>query len=98
MAAKTVAFGDAARLRILRGAQLLAEAVAPTLGPFGRHVLLGQPFVPPKVSGHGYEIAQSLDLGDPLQQIGVRALRDVAWRTSDAVGDGTATAIVLASA
>jgi chaperonin GroEL len=98
MAGRRVIFGAAARRALLRGAGLLAEAAGRTLGPAGRTVLLDRPFAAPIVSRNGYGIAQQIDLPDRLENLGVQALREVAWRTSDAVGDGTATAMVLTRA
>ena len=77
---------------------VLARIAGCTLGPSGRRVLIEQPFAAPKLTGSGYEIARALDLADPVHNAGVRMLRQVAWSTKDAVGDGTATAIVLAHA
>ena len=96
--ARRVIFGDAARLALLRGAGRLAEVVGRTLGPAARTVLIERGFATPIVSRNGYAIAKLLDLEDPLENLGVRALREVAWRTSDAVGDGTSTAMVLTRA
>jgi chaperonin GroEL len=81
-----------------RGMDVLARITASTLGPSGRRVLIEQPFAAPRMTGNGYEIARTLDLADPVQNAGVRMLRQVAWSTKDAVGDGTATAIVVAHA
>lgn len=96
--ASTISFGPAGWSRIGSGMQVLAKLTASTLGPSGRRVLIEQPFAAPKFSASGYEIAQTLDLADPVQNAGVRLLRQVAWSTKDAVGDGTATAIVMAHA
>jgi chaperonin GroEL len=90
--------GPAGWHELRRGMAVLARIAGATLGPSGRRVLLEQAFATPKLTGSGYEIARTLDLADPLQNAGVRLLREVAWRTKDAVGDGTATAIVIAHA
>lgn len=97
-ARRQVTFGNAARRSLLRGADLLADALAPTLGPAGRRVLIERPFATPLLSGNGYAIAKAVELADPRADLGVRALREVAWRTSDEVGDGTTTAMLLTRA
>ena len=90
-----VTFGSPARQALLRGADLLADALRPTLGPAGRRVLIERPFASPLLSANGYAIAKEVELSDPLANLGVRALREVAWRTSNEVGDGTTTAMLL---
>lgn len=92
----TVVHGHAARLALLRGLDVLAAAVRPTLGPAGRSVMIERPFARPIVSRSGYAIAKHVHLDDPIADMGVRTLREVGWRTADEVGDGTTTAMVLA--
>jgi chaperonin GroEL len=93
-----VIFGNEARLALLRGAELLADVAGRTLGPAGRTVLIDRRFGAPVTSRSGYGIAKLIDIPDRLENLGVQALREVAWRTSDAVGDGTTTAMVLTHA
>ena len=93
-----IRLGPAGWNGLRRGMGVLARIAASTLGPSGRRVLIEQPFAAPQLTGSGYEIARTLELADPVQNAGVRMLRQVAWSTKDAVGDGTATTIVLAHA
>jgi chaperonin GroEL len=95
---KRMMFGDEARRAILRGAGLLADVAGRTLGPAGGTVLIDRRFAAPITSRSGYEIAKLIDVPDRLENLGVQALREVAWRTADAVGDGTTTAMVLTRA
>ena len=98
MAAKTIRFGEEAGSALARGVDLAADLVATTIGPAGRSVLIGNEHAPPVLLRQGYAIMKQLDLGDPGAQLGVQAMRELAWRTSDQVGDGTSTAIVMARA
>ena len=95
---RSVIFGDEARRAILRGAELLADVAGRTLGPAGRTVLIDRRFAAPVASRSGYGIAKLVEVPDRLENLGVQALREVAWRTSEAVGDATTTAMVLTHA
>lgn len=98
MGARAIHFAGDARSRILKGADIVADLAELTLGPAARHVLVDRAHAHPVITGGGYAVALEVDLSDPTAQLGARALRDLAWRTSDTVGDGTATAIVLCRA
>ncbi|MEZ5860093.1 MAG: TCP-1/cpn60 chaperonin family protein [Geminicoccaceae bacterium] len=98
MNAKVVRVGEAARQPAMRGIDLVADLVAGTMGPAGRAVLVGRNHAPPLLLRNGYAIARNLELGSRDEQAGVLLMRDLAWRTSDAVGDGTSTAILAARA
>jgi chaperonin GroEL len=98
MAAKTVRFGAAAGEPLARGVDIAADLVATTLGPAGRAVLIGRAHTAPLMLRNGYAVVQQLDLADVERQTGVLMMRELAWRTSDQVGDGTSTAIVMARA
>jgi chaperonin GroEL len=98
MVAKVVRWGDAADMPLARGVDIAADLVATTLGPAGRAVLVARPYASPLLLREGHAIVQQLDLADPAQQMGVQAMRELAWRTSDQAGDGTSTAIVMARA
>src|SRR5438445_1150365 len=98
MAAKEISFHQAARDQILRGVQTLSDAVAVTLGPKGRNVVLEKSFGPPTVTKDGVTVAKEIDLGDRFQNMGAQMVREVATKTSDVAGDGTTTATVLAAA
>lgn len=95
---RCLAFGDEAQAAILRGAGMVARTVATTLGPAGRAVLIGRAHAAPLLSRQGHAIAKTIELSDPLANLGARALREVAWRMDDELGDGTTTAIVLTHA
>jgi chaperonin GroEL len=95
MAARHLSFDAAAREQVLRGAEIVGDLAELTLGPRARNVLVGRAFAPPVITDCGYVVALAVDLADATEQIGVQALRDLAWRTSDEVGDGTATAISI---
>ncbi len=97
-AARRVLYGHEARASLLQGMDLLADTVAPTLGPAGRAVLVERPFAKPVLARGGYAIARQLELEPPMANMGVRALREVASRTSDEVGDGTTSAMVMTRA
>ena len=97
MAAKQVLFGDDARVRIVRGVNVLANAVKTTLGPKGRNVVLERSFGAPTVTKDGVSVAE-IELKDKFENIGAQLVKDVASKTSDNAGDGTTTATVLAQA
>jgi chaperonin GroEL len=98
MAAKDVRFSGDARDRLLRGVDILANAVKVTLGPKGRHVLIEKSFGAPRVTKDGVTVAKEIELDDKFENMGAQMLREVASKTSDAAGDGTTTASVLAQA
>src|SRR6201991_1210088 len=96
MASKQVLFGDDARVRIVRGVNILANAVKTTLGPKGRNVVLERSFGAPTVTKDGVSVAKEIELKDKFENIGAQLVKDVASKTSDNAGDGTTTATVLA--
>jgi len=98
MAAKQVIFADDARRKIVRGVNLLADAVKVTLGPKGRNVVLERSFGAPTVTKDGVSVAKEIELKDRFENIGAQLVKEVASRTSDTAGDGTTTAAVLAQA
>jgi chaperonin GroEL len=98
MAAKDVKFSQDARDRMLRGVDILAEAVKVTLGPKGRNVVLEKSFGAPRVTKDGVTVAKEIELEDKFENMGAQMLREVASKTSDVAGDGTTTATVLAQA
>jgi len=98
MAAKQVLFADDARVRIVRGVNVLANAVKTTLGPKGRNVVLERSFGAPSVTKDGVSVAKEIELKDKFENIGAQLVKDVASKTSDNAGDGTTTATVLAQA
>ncbi len=98
MAAKQVKFGDEARHEILRGVNVLANAVRETLGPKGRNVILEKSFGAPTVTKDGVSVAKEIELEDKFQNMGAQMVKEVASKTSDIAGDGTTTATVLAQA
>ncbi|MEX3689782.1 chaperonin GroEL [Paraburkholderia sp. BR14263] len=98
MAAKDIVFGDIARTKLIEGVNLLADAVKVTLGPKGRNVVLERSFGAPVVTKDGVSVAREIELADKLQNIGAQVVKEVASKTSDAAGDGTTTATVLAQA
>src|SRR5687767_6603250 len=93
---KLITYGDASRQAILRGVNGLADAVKVTLGPKGRNVILSTSFGAPTVTKDGVTVAKEIDLPDPYENMGAQMVREVASKTSDAAGDGTTTATVLA--
>src|SRR2546423_13651156 len=97
MAAKELTFHQAAREQILRGVKTLSDAVAVTLGPKGRNVVLEKSFGAPTVTKDGVTVAKEIELGDRFQNMGAQMVREVATKTSDVAGDGTTTATVLAA-
>ena len=98
MAAKQLLFDEAARQALLRGVSKLAKAVVATLGPKGRNVVLDKKFGSPTVTKDGVTVAKEIELEDPYENMGAQMVREVASKTSDAAGDGTTTATVLAEA
>jgi len=98
MAAKTVKFGQDARDRILRGVNVLADAVTVTLGPKGRNVVIEKSFGAPVVTKDGVTVAKEIELEDKFENMGAQMVKEVASKTSDVAGDGTTTATVLARA
>ena len=98
MAAKDVVFGGEARARMVEGVNILANAVKTTLGPKGRNVVLERSFGAPTVTKDGVSVAKEIELKDKLQNMGAQMVKEVASKTSDAAGDGTTTATVLAQA
>jgi len=98
MAAKDVRFGGDARERMLRGVDILADAVKVTLGPKGRNVVLDKSFGAPRITKDGVTVAKEIELSDKFENMGAQMVREVASKTSDIAGDGTTTATVLAQA
>src|SRR5712675_1459920 len=96
MAAKQLLFDEAARAKILRGVELLSRAVKVTLGPKGRNVVIDKKFGSPTVTKDGVTVAKEVELPDPYENMGAQMVKEVASKTSDAAGDGTTTATVLA--
>jgi chaperonin GroEL len=96
MAAKEVRFGDDARSRMMRGVNILAQAVKVTLGPKGRNVVLDKSFGAPTVTKDGVSVAKEIELTDKFENMGAQLVKEVASKTSDIAGDGTTTATVLA--
>ena len=96
MAAKDVRFGPDARDRILRGVDILANAVKVTLGPKGRNVVIEKSFGAPRITKDGVTVAKEIELADRFENLGAQLIREVASKTNDLAGDGTTTATVLA--
>jgi chaperonin GroEL len=96
MAAKQLLFDESARQKVLRGVELLARAVKVTLGPKGRNVVIDKKFGSPTVTKDGVTVAKEVELPDPYENMGAQMVKEVASKTSDAAGDGTTTATVLA--
>ena len=96
MAAKEIRFGDDARSRMVRGVNILANAVKATLGPKGRNVVLEKSFGSPTVTKDGVSVAKEIELKDKFENMGAQMVKEVASQTSDVAGDGTTTATVLA--
>jgi chaperonin GroEL len=96
MAAKEVKFATEARERMLRGIEILANAVKVTLGPKGRNVVIEKSFGAPRITKDGVTVAKEIELEDKFENMGAQMVREVASRTSDIAGDGTTTATVLA--
>jgi len=98
MAAKDVIFDTKAREKMLRGVDVLADAVKVTLGPKGRNVVIDKAFGAPRITKDGVTVAKEIELEDKFENMGAQVMREVAARTSDTAGDGTTTATVLAQA
>src|SRR5512140_13525 len=98
MAAKDVRFAQDARERMLRGVNILADAVKVTLGPKGRNVVLDKSFGAPRITKDGVTVAKEIELEDKFENMGAQMVREVASKTNDLAGDGTTTATVLAQA
>ncbi|MGH7051639.1 MAG: chaperonin GroEL [Acetobacteraceae bacterium] len=98
MTAKDVRFGVDARRRMLRGVDILADAVKVTLGPRGRNVILDKSYGAPRITKDGVTVAKEIELADKFENMGAQMVREVASKTNDIAGDGTTTAIVLARA
>ena len=98
MAAKEVRFGGEARDKMLRGVDILANAVKVTLGPKGRNVVLDKSFGAPRITKDGVTVAKEIELEDKFENMGAQMVREVAQKTNDTAGDGTTTATVLAQA
>src|SRR5690606_18527550 len=98
MAAKEVKFSQDARQRMLRGVDILADAVKVTLGPKGRNVVLEKSFGAPRITKDGVTVAKDIELADKFENMGAQMVREVASKTNDLAGDGTTTATVLAQA
>src|SRR6202045_2856085 len=98
MAAKDVRFSSDAREKMLRGVDVLANAVRVTLGPKGRNVIIDKSFGAPRITKDGVTVAKEIELEDKFENMGAQMVREVASKTSDIAGDGTTTATVLAAA
>jgi chaperonin GroEL len=98
MAGKILSYSEEARQKLKRGVDILAKAVAVTLGPRGRNVVIDRKFGAPTITKDGVTVAKEIDLKDPQENMGVQMIREVAEKTSDEAGDGTTTATVLAHA
>ena len=94
--AKQITYSDTSRQAILRGVNQLADAVKVTLGPRGRNVVLEKKYGGPMITKDGVTVAKEIELKDPLENMGVQMVREVASKTSDVAGDGTTTATILA--
>src|SRR6201992_1392064 len=98
MSAKEVKFSTDARTRMLRGVEILADAVKGPLGPKGRNVVIDKSFGAPRITKDGVTVAKEIELADKFENMGAQMIREVASKTSDQAGDGTTTATVLAHA
>lgn len=98
MAAKEVKFGSDARVKMLRGVDILADAVKVTLGPKGRNVVIEKSFGAPRITKDGVSVAKEIELSDKFENMGAQMVKEVAQKTADLAGDGTTTATVLAQA
>src|ERR1700759_422507 len=98
MAAKVVRFGDDARRHMLRGVDMLAQAVKVTLGPKGRNVILDKSYGAPRITKDGVSVAREIELADKFENMGAQMVREAAAKTNEIAGDGTTTAVVLAQA
>jgi chaperonin GroEL len=98
MAAKEIKFHTDARDRMMKGVNLLTDAVKVTLGPKGRNVVLDKSFGAPRITKDGIAVAKEIELSDKFENMGAQMVREVASRTNDEAGDGTTTATILAQA
>ena len=98
MAAKDIRFGEDARAKMVRGVNVLANAVKATLGPKGRNVVLQKSYGAPTITKDGVSVAKEIELADAFENMGAQMVKEVASKTSDNAGDGTTTATVLAQA
>ena len=98
MAAKDVRFGDDARSRMIRGVNILANAVKVTLGPKGRNAIIESPFGGPKITKDGVTVAKDIEFANRYHNIGASLVKQVASKANDEAGDGTTTATILARA
>ena len=98
MSAKDVRFGADSRERMLRGVDIIANAVKVTLGPKGRNVVFEKSYGAPRITKDGVTVAKEIELSDKFENMGAQMVREVATRTNDLAGDGTTTATVLAQA
>ena len=98
MAAKEVKFSTDARTKMLKGVEILTDAVKVTLGPKGRNVVLEKSFGAPRITKDGVTVAKEIELSDKFENMGAQMVREVARKTSDVAGDGTTTATILAAA
>ena len=98
MGAKQLKFDTDARNRMLKGVDLLADAVKVTLGPKGRNVVIDKSFGAPRITKDGVTVAKEIELEDKFENMGAQLVREVASKTNDIAGDGTTTATVLAQA
>ncbi|WP_315985479.1 TCP-1/cpn60 chaperonin family protein, partial [Stenotrophomonas sp. Ste96] len=96
MTHREILFDNDARLRLLRGVNILANAVKATLGPKGRNVVLEKSFGAPTITKDGVSVAKEIELADKFENMGAQMVKEVASRTNDDAGDGTTTATVLA--
>src|SRR3569623_1356958 len=96
--AKQILHGEDSRQSILRGVNVLADAVKVTLGPKGRNVVIEKKFGSPLITKDGVTVAKEIELKDPLENMGAQMVKEVASKTSDIAGDGTTTATILAQA
>src|SRR6187397_2943305 len=97
MSAKEVRFSTDARDKMLRGVEILADAVKVTLGPKGRNVVIEKSFGAPRITKDGVTVAKEIELSDKFENMGAQMVREVASKTNDLAGDGTTTATVLAA-
>src|SRR5436309_12743963 len=95
---KQLKFDEEARAALLKGINIMAEAVKATLGPKGRNVVIDKKFGSPTITKDGVTVAKEIELKDPYEDMGAQMLKEVASKTSDIAGDGTTTATVLAQA
>src|SRR5256885_13084433 len=96
--AKQIVHGEESRQAILRGVNVLADAVKVTLGPKGRNVVIEKKYGAPLITKDGVTVAKEIELEDPIENMGAQMVKEVASKTSDVAGDGTTTATVLAQA